>query len=313
MTNQTVNSAFGLNSPRGNVAITKWMPKPDFEWASDYIANPNPNFVFEMDRVNDLFEFELSGYLDGCLFITGPRGAGKTSYVEQFFSRFGKPVFTCTGHERLEVADLKGSMILSEGKTQFSYGPLAKAAMCGGVLFINEFDACLPEVVVGLHDELEGKDRLIIPENGGEVVPIDPRFRVIVTGNTAGRGDGSGGYHGTNQLNEATLDRFSFLDWGYPEPEIEERVVSGAIPKLPISVVQQLVRAANLTRNGDVPDISTRGLIRWARKCFVFQSAGRQKPIALAFERAMGLSLSAEDRQAVFASLRIVFGGEFND
>ena len=263
---------------------------------------------FTQDVVNDLREFEYSGYRDGCLFITGPKGAGKSSTVEQFYARLEKPVFRATGHERLEVSDLIGTMSLRDGKTEFQYGPLTLAALNGGVFLFDEADACPPEVLVGLHGILEMGDRFVIPENGGEVINIEAGFRVIVTGNTAGSGDSDGQYAGTVIQNSATLDRFNFLLWDYPSEEVETGIVMTAVPQLQkaTTLAQALVKAARATRGAGVEEISTRTLIRWARKVVVFKEA--QKPLVYSLDRAFSNRLSESKRAEVYAIMKTCFG-----
>jgi cobaltochelatase CobS len=267
---------------------------------------------FEADICNDLREFEVSGYKDGALFITGPKGIGKSRGIEQYYARLMKPVFRVTGHERMEVSDLLGNMTIRDGNTVFTYGPLTLAAMWGGVFLFDEADACPPEVLVGLHGILEMGDQFVIPENDSEVIPVKQGFRVIVTGNTAGSGDMNGDYAGTVIQNSATMDRFNFLEWDYPTPEAELEILNMSVNEggksrdLPIPLLQRLIDAANLTRQESaVEPLSVRALIRWARKIRVY---GQSKPLSYSLDRAFTYKLSQPQREEVYAVFKAAFG-----
>ena len=90
-----------------------------------------------------------------------------------------------------------------------------------------------------------------------------PSFRIFATANTIGLGDASGLYHGTQQLNQAQLDRWNIvarLDY-LPEDE-EVDVVLSKVPVWPTrtarAVILQMVRTAEQTRTGFRPATSRR-------------------------------------------------------
>lgn len=265
------------------------------------------NHHFESVIFNDLREFEASGFEDGALFITGPAGIGKSTSVEQYYSRTNKPVFRVTGHERLEVSDLLGTMSLKDGKTVFTYGPLTLAALWGGVFLFDEADACPPEVLVGLHGILEMGDQFVIPENESEIIPIKKGFRVVVTGNTAGGGDMEGQYAGTVTQNSATLDRFNFLEWSYPSKEVELKILRAATKGVVgDAMLERLVDAANMTRiEGGVESLSIRSLIRWARKITVYRDT---QSLKYSLDRSFTFRLSESKRNEVYAVMKTCFG-----
>lgn len=304
---RTIAEAYGLEA-NGVSRTLKPFSNPEKGW-HEYVPKEKSH-IFTKSSVNDLQEYEYSGFQDGPLFVTGPKGAGKSSTIEQFYARLGKPMMRITGHERLEVADMLGLMTLQEGKTVYQHGPLTLAAKYGGVFLFDEADACPPEVLVGLHGILEMGDNFIIPENGGEVIKIHPGFRVIVTGNTAGSGD-EGDYAGTVIQNSATLDRFNFLEWGYPSKEVEMKILIGAVPALANAkhMAEKLLDAASETRGAGIEEISTRTLVRWARKVIVFQAAGASLQYSL--DRAFTNRLNLASRAEVYAKMRLVFGEDF--
>ena len=302
----TVSQVFGIDpaalSTDPVVKVRADVP----EWAKAYIPLAKKH-SFTKEMLNDLQEFNLSGYKDGCLFITGPKGAGKSSTIEQYYARLGQPVFRVTGHQRLELSDLIGLMSVRDGQTVFQHGPLSLAAMSGGVFLFDEADACPPEVLVVLHGSLEIGSHFVIAENGGQVVRIDPAFRVIVTGNTAGDGDITGEYAGTVVQNSATLDRFNFLEWDYPAEDVEKAILMAAVPALHKApqIAEDLLKAARNTRaDGGVEPISTRALIRWGRKAVAFKG----RPLKVSLDRAFAFRLDPARRNEVYAVVTAVLG-----
>lgn len=303
----TIAELFGLTKElmKSNPEIKIPAINPEL---AHYVPAIKDKHHFTLETFRDLWEFQNSGFKDGCLFITGPKGIGKSSTTEQFYARLNKPVFKATGHARLELSDLLGVMGLNKGETVYRYGPLTLAAKHGGVFIFDEADACPPEVLVGLHGILEMGSKLILPENGGELIDIHPDFRVVVTGNTAGSGDYSGNYAGTVIQNSATLDRFNFLEWGYPSLDVEFGIVLDAVPQMlkAQEFVLSLIKVAHQTREGGVEAISTRTLIRWVRKAAAFKG----EPIKVSLDRAFTFRLDEEKRSEVYAVASTVLGQE---
>jgi cobaltochelatase CobS len=302
---QSVAQLFGLTSEAAQRTYLETYTSDSNDY-KPFVPVSRAHF-FEADCFNDLREFEASGYKDGALFITGPKGIGKSTTVEQYYSRMNKPVFRVSGHERLEVSDLIGNMYLKDGKTEFSYGPLTLAALTGGIFLFDEADACPPEVLVGLHGILEMGHQFVIPENNSEIIPMKQGFRVIVTGNTAGGGDMNGEFAGTVIQNSATMDRFNFLQWNYPPEAAELAILKMALGNnMPDVFLKRMIEAANLTRtSGSVESISIRALIRWVRKIQIY---GAAKPLKYTFDRAFAFRLSEVRRSEVYAVMKGAFG-----
>jgi len=105
-------------------------------------------------------------------------------------------------------------------------------------------------------------------------------FRLFATANTIGLGDATGLYHGTQQLNQAQLDRWNIvarLDYLAEEEEVD--VVLSKVPSMSNEkgrkIILQMVRTADQTRTGfQAGDISTlmspRTVISWADNFRIF-------------------------------------------
>lgn len=299
---QTVAQVFGLNP--SDLRDRPHNVRSDIaEWAKPYIPAVKSHF-FDKETYNDLTEYHRSGFKDGGLFITGPKGSGKSKSVEQYYARLGTPIFAVNCHGSLELFELIGSMAIKGGDTEFQYGPLTLAVMCGGVLMVDEIDAAPPELLIALHGVLEMGDRLILPENGGQVIPVHPAFRIVVTGNTNGSGDFSGEYAGTNMQNSATLDRFNFLEWNYLSLENEKKIVLAEVPNMDLNVLDGMLKIAAESRLGEIEAISTRSLIRWVRKSVAFKG----QPIKKSFDRSIGFRLDPAKRNEVYSLVVVHLG-----
>ena len=102
---------------------------------------------------------------------------------------------------------------------------------------------------------------------------------MFATANTIGLGDTSGLYHGTQQINQGQMDRWSIVvGLNYLPAKVEGEIVlakTGADPK----AVANMVKVAELTRagfvNGDISTVmSPRTVITWAQNAAIFKDLG---------------------------------------
>lgn len=98
-----------------------------------------------------------------------------------------------------------------------------KAFTHGGLFFLDEMDASVPEALIILNSAL-ANGYFDFPAPIGKVMAHE-RFRVIAAGNTAGTGADIE-YTGRYQLDASSLDRFSLIDIDY-SPEIELHLTNG--------------------------------------------------------------------------------------
>jgi cobaltochelatase CobS len=117
------------------------------------------------------------------------------------------------------------------------------------------------------------------------VIRPNPAFRLFATANTVGLGDTSGLYHGTQQINQGQMDRWSIVTTlNYLPHDNEVEIVlakSKHYQKSPEGkdIVNKMVRVADLTRNafmnGDLSTVmSPRTVITWAENAEIFTDIG---------------------------------------
>jgi cobaltochelatase CobS len=126
---------------------------------------------------------------------------------------------------------------------------------------------------------LEVSGRLTLLDQNRVIRP-HPAFRLFATANTVGLGDTSGLYHGTQQINQGQMDRWSIVTTlNYLPHDVEVEIVLTKAPHYQSdegrATVSRMVRLADLTRNafinGDLSTVmSPRTVITWAENAEIF-------------------------------------------
>ncbi len=254
-------AAFGLALP--------W-PVPAFATATEGVPAVDPAYRF----VPAACRAVLAGFAHGRrVYLHGPHGSGKSSHVEQVAARLNWPCLRVNLDGHVTRADLVGRdmVVLREGRqvTEFVPGVLAWAVERPLALVLDEIDAGRPEVMFVIQRLLEADGRLVLPEQNRVVVP-HPAFRLFATGNTAGQGDASGQYAGTQAMNAAQMDRWQLVvELDYPAPAEEAAILRGRVPALDAALAPAMVRLANLCREAHrqgelATPPSLRTLLAWA-------------------------------------------------
>jgi cobaltochelatase CobS len=147
----------------------------------------------------------------------------------------------------------------------------------------DEYDAGRPDVMFVIQRVLESSGRLTLLDQN-KVIRPHPCFRLFATANTVGLGDTSGLYHGTQQINQGQMDRWSIVvTLNYLPHDREVDIVAAKAPHYRDpkgrQVIAKMVRVADMTRNGFMNgDISTvmspRTVITWAENAEIFGDVG---------------------------------------
>lgn len=143
--------------------------------------------------------------LDIPVFLVGEAGTGKNHTLEQiaFWEEYDF-YFTNSVQQEYKLT----GFIDAGGK--YHETEFYKAFTKGGIFFLDEMDASIPEVLVLLNAAIANK----YFEFPCGMKTAHPKFRVVAAGNTVGSGADEK-YTGRMILDQATLDRFVTIDFDY--------------------------------------------------------------------------------------------------
>ena len=172
--------------------------------------------------------------------LKGPTGCGKTRFMEYMAWRLKRPLITVSCHDDLTASDLVGRFLVKGGETTWVDGPLTRAVRSGAICYLDEIVEARKDTMVVIHPLAD--DRRALPmEKLGMLVEADARFCLAVSYNP--------GYQSVlKDLKQSTRQRFVALEFSYPTPELERKIVA-AESKVDDTMAEQLVKFAHMTRN----------------------------------------------------------------
>jgi len=253
---------------------------PAFSKASDYVPTLDPNYQFDHDTTIAI----LAGFAHNRrVMVQGYHGTGKSTHIEQVAARLNWPCIRVNLDSHISRIDLigKDAIVLRDGKqvTEFREGILPWALQNPVALVFDEYDAGRADVMFVIQRVLEVDGKLTLLDSN-KVIHPNPHFRLFATANTVGLGDTTGLYHGTQQINQGQMDRWSIVSTlNYLPHEDEVGIVTAKVPqyadKNGTEQVASMVRMADLTRKGFMAgDLSTvmspRTVITWAENAAIF-------------------------------------------
>jgi cobaltochelatase CobS len=209
--------------------------------------------------------------------IQGYHGTGKSTHIEQVAARLNWPCVRVNLDSHISRLDLVGkdAIVLKDGKqiTEFREGVLPWALQNPVAIVFDEYDAGRADVMFVIQRVLEVSVKLTLLDNNRVINPHQ-NFRLFATANTVGLGDTTGLYHGTQQINQGQMDRWSIVSTlNYLPANAEEEIVASKVPNFNTKegkeTIKSMVSIAELTRNGFISgDLSTvmspRTVITWA-------------------------------------------------
>jgi cobaltochelatase CobS len=272
----SVRQVFGIDS---NLEV------PAYAKADEHVPDFDPDYIFDRETTLAI----LAGFArNRRVMITGYHGTGKSTHIEQVAARLNWPCVRVNLDSHISRIDLVGkdAIVLQEGKqiTEFRDGILPWALQSNVALCFDEYDAGRPDVMFVIQRVLEVSGRLTLLDQSRVIRP-HPAFRLFATANTVGLGDTSGLYHGTQQINQGQMDRWSIvatLNYLPHDREVEivqAKVKSFRETKQGKETIGKMVRVADLTRNafiaGDLSTVmSPRTVITWAENSEIFDDIG---------------------------------------
>lgn len=216
-------------------------------------------------------------YQNQNVILTGGTGVGKTTHITQLANRIHQPLLRINFNGETRMSDLIGKVHVIGGETRWVDGILPMAMRRGWWLLLDELDFAEPAVLSLLHPVLEEESMLVLKENNGEIIRPHDGFRIFATANSIGAmSDRSSSYAGTNEMNEAFLDRWQVILVENLSVEEETKVLRKAAPALRNSWAKHIAQFAAKARQGEFEyagdNFSTRKSIAWAKKTELHQS-----------------------------------------
>jgi cobaltochelatase CobS len=287
--NESMNSVHGLPdktiSVREIFGIESDLRVPAFSVVDEHVPEVDPDYLFDpMTTLAVLAGFAYNRRV----MVSGYHGTGKSTHIEQVAARLNWPCVRVNLDSHVSRIDLVGkdAIVLRDGKqvTEFRDGILPWALQHNVALCFDEYDAGRPDVMFVIQRILEVSGRLTLLDQNRVISP-HPAFRLFATANTIGLGDTSGLYHGTQQINQGQMDRWSIVaTLNYLAHDKEVDIVLAKVKefrkdKEGIDTVGKMVRVADLTRNafmgGDLSTVmSPRTVITWAENAMIFGDIG---------------------------------------
>ncbi len=271
----SVRQTFGIDSD---------LDVPAFSQTTEHVPALDPAYRFDRNTTLAI----LAGFAHGRrVMVQGYHGTGKSTHIEQVAARLNWPCIRVNLDSHISRIDLVGkdAIVLREGQqvTEFREGILPWAYQHPCALVFDEYDAGRPDVMFVIQRVLEAEGRLTLLDQSRVLLP-HPAFRLFATANTIGLGDATGLYHGTQQLNQGQMDRWSIVTTlNYLGHEAETEIVLAKVPAFDTDerrqTVEAMVALAELTRsgfiNGDISTVmSPRTVITWAENSLLFDDVG---------------------------------------
>jgi len=267
----SVRQTFGLESD---------MQVPAFSAGNPYVPDLDDAYRFDHDTTLAI----LAGFAyNRRVMIQGYHGTGKSTHIEQVAARLNWPLIRVNLDSHISRIDLVGkdAIVIKDGLqvTEFREGLLPWALQRPVGLVFDEYDAGRPDVMFVIQRVLESSGRLTLLDQNRVIRP-HPGFRLFSTTNTIGLGDTSGLYHGTQQINQAQMDRWNIVaTLNYLPHDDEVGIVLAKSPTYDTKEgrerIAAMVALADLTRsgfiNGDLSTVmSPRTVITWAENARIF-------------------------------------------
>ncbi|MBV9542439.1 MAG: cobaltochelatase subunit CobS [Alphaproteobacteria bacterium] len=272
----SVRQTFGIDSD---------LQVPAFSRSSEHVTEFDDAYRFDRETTLAI----LAGFaFNRRVMIQGYHGTGKSTHIEQVASRLNWPCIRINLDSHISRIDLigKDAIVLKDGKqvTEFREGLLPWCLQHPVALVFDEYDAGRPDVMFVIQRVLEVQGKLTLLDQN-KVIRPHPAFRLFSTTNTIGLGDTTGLYHGTQQINQGQMDRWSIVTTlNYLHHDAEVNIVLAKVPSYAATPEKKkqigaMVRVADMTRNafinGDLSTVmSPRTVITWAENAEIFNDVG---------------------------------------
>jgi cobaltochelatase CobS len=300
-------------SVRETFGVDMDMNVPAFSHRDSHVPEIDDTYRFDPETTKAI----CAGFAyDRRVMIQGYHGTGKSTHIEQVAARLNWPLIRVNLDSHVSRIDLVGkdAIVLKDGKqvTEFREGILPWALQRPIALVFDEYDAGRPDVMFVIQRILEAQGKLTLLDQNRVIRP-NPYFRLFSTTNTIGLGDTTGLYHGTQQINQGQMDRWSIVTTlNYLDHDAEAEIVLAKSPNYDTAegrrTINAMVRVADMTRNafmnGDISTVmSPRTVITWAQNTEIFGG-----DVALAFRMTFLNKCDELERGTVAEFFQRAFG-----
>ncbi len=218
-----------------------------------YIVKKEPFYQAQSNEV-ELYSAAYQARLP--VMIKGPTGCGKSRFIEHMAWKLGKPLITVACNEDMTASDLVGRYLLDAQGTRWLDGPLTIAARIGAICYLDEIVEARQDTTVVIHP-LTDHRRTLPLDKKGELVNAHADFQLVISYNP--------GYQSLmKDLKQSTKQRFTALDFDYPDAKVEAEIVASEA-NIDNETATKLVKIAETARNlkghGLDEGISTRLLV----------------------------------------------------
>lgn len=300
-------------SIRDTFGVDSDMMVPAFSTPDSHVPAVDPTYKFDHQTTLAI----CAGFaFDRRVMVQGYHGTGKSTHIEQVAARLNWPLVRVNLDSHISRIDLVGkdAIVLKDGKqiTEFREGMLPWALQRPIALVFDEYDAGRPDVMFVIQRVLELQGKLTLLDQNRVITP-NPFFRLFATTNTIGLGDTTGLYHGTQQINQGQMDRWSIVTTlNYLPHDVEADIVIAKSPSYDTTegrrLISAMVRVADMSRNafmnGDISTVmSPRTVITWAQNTEIFGG-----DVALAFRLTFLNKCDELERATVAEFFQRAFG-----
>ena len=255
-----------------------------FSKKNEFVPEIDKDYKFDRDTTLAI----LSGFnYNKRVIVHGYHGTGKSTHITQVAARLNWPCIRVNLDSHISRIDLigKDAIVIKDGKqvTEFKEGVLPWSIQNPVALVFDEYDAGRPDVMFVIQRILESEGNFTLLDKN-KVIKQNDYFRLFATANTIGLGDTTGLYTGTQQINQAQMDRWNIVTTlNYLSLEKEMEIIVAKNKNLNNSKgkekVSNMIKVASLTRKGFIAgDISTvmspRTVLHWAENTEIFKDMG---------------------------------------
>ena len=271
-------------SVKQTFGIETEMEADAFSKKNEFVPEIDKDYKFDRDTTLAI----LSGFnYNKRVIVHGYHGTGKSTHITQVAARLNWPCIRVNLDSHISRIDLigKDAIVIKDGKqvTEFKEGVLPWSIQNPVALVFDEYDAGRPDVMFVIQRVLESEGTFTLLDKN-KVIKQNDYFRLFATANTIGLGDTTGLYTGTQQINQAQMDRWNIVTTlNYLSLEKEMEIIVAKNKNLNNSKgkekVSNMIKVASLTRKGFMAgDISTvmspRTVLHWAENTEIFKDMG---------------------------------------